>query len=316
MNPTKNTYNTPQEILYSVCLAAWNKCNQHLQKFTELKALYTSAFVTNKIEQVQAAKQLPDLRQTLANRKVARINLFNSTKEVLDNWQLIKVYILQAFDSDMAKAKLDEAGASLYRKASLKNWSSVRSLIDTTNAFITANLDALTNNDNMPAGFQTTFLSAGNNCIEQSIAFANAGMQKEAATSTKIDANNVIYASVIEMLKDGQQVFKEDEAIKKQFTFNYLVSLYQAEGSASLKGYVLNNLGLPVQGASIVSVDQKYKATSNAKGRYRIGRMAEGTYTFTVTCPGYSPIEQVITLAAGTASTVNFEMINQMKKAA
>ena len=316
MKSTKTNYSTPQEILYSVCTAAWNLCSQHLQKFTDLKAYYTAAFITGKLAAVEAARQLPEIRQTLAARKIARINLINATRQVQDNWQLLKVYITKAFEKDMVKAKLEEAGASLYSRASVDSWSAVRSLIDTANTFIAANLTALTSDDNMPATFQATFLADGNNCIECSTTFAQANMSKEMATSTKIDANNAIYTSVIEMLKDGQQVFKQDEAIRIQFTFTYLASMYQGERSAKLKGYVLNNLGQPIEGATITSADQKYTATSNAKGRYHINRIAEGTYTFTVTCPGYSPIEQVITFAASTTSTVNFEMINQMKKAA
>ena len=311
-----NKYGTPQEILYAVCLAAWNLCSQNLQRFTNLKARYTAAYIDDMLAAVQAARQLPDSRQTLADRKVARINLINATRQVQGNWQLLKVYITEAFEKDMVKAKLDAAGAALYSKASVDNWSAVRSLIDTANTFIAANIDALTDNENMPASFQGTFQDDGNSCIALSVTFAQANLAKEMATSTKIDANNAIYASVIEMLKDGQQIFKEEAAVKRQFTFSYLVSLYKGEGSASLKGYVTNNLGQPIQGATIISADQKYKATSNAKGRYRINRIAEGTYTFTVTCPGYNPIEQSITFTAGTASTVNFEMVNVMKKAA
>jgi Carboxypeptidase regulatory-like domain len=125
-----------------------------------------------------------------------------------------------------------------------------------------------------------------------------------------------IYESVMEMLKDGQQIFKDDEAIKRKFTFSYLTSIFQGEGSASLKGYVTNNVGQPIPGATIISADQKYSATTGSNGYYKISRVAEGTYTFIITCPGYSPVEQVISFAAGTASNVDVQMTNLMKKAA
>ena len=312
----KNVYNAPQEILYSVCLAAWNLCSQYLQNFTDLKAFYTAAFVTDALQAVQNAKALPESRQTIAARKEARINLTNGTRQVQANWQLLKVYITKAFTADMVKTKLEAAGASLYTKASVDNWSAVRNLIDTANAFISANLDALTASDNMPAAFQTTFLNDGNNCIALSVTFAQINMEKQMATSAKIDANNAIYASLIEMLKDGQQIFKDDAATKKQFTFSYLVSLYQGDGSASLKGYIINNLNMPIEGVTVASADGKYSATTNAKGYYRISRVAEGVYTFNITCPGYTPLVQVITFAASTASKGDFEMANQMKKVA
>ncbi len=316
MSQTKKTYGTPQEILYSVCLAAWNLCSQSLQKFTDLKAFYTAVFITDAVQAVEAAKALPESRVTISYRKEARINLANATRQVQANWQLLKVYITQAFAADMVKTKLEAAGASLYIKASVDNWSAVRSLIDTANLFITNNLNDLMADENMPADFQTKFQADGATCIELSVIFTQVNMEKQMATSAKIDANNAIYANVMAMLKDGQQIFKDDAATKKQFTFSYLVSMFQAEGSASLKGYIVNSLNMPIEGVTVVSADGKYAATTNAKGYYRISRVAEGTYTFNVTCPGYNPLVQIISFAAGTAAKGDFEMQNQMKKVA
>jgi hypothetical protein len=316
MPTIKRTQPAPQEILYSVCLAAWNLCSQQLENFTNLKAIYTPAFIADAVQGVQNAKALPQSRQTSAVRKEARINLANATRQVLANWQLLKVYITNAFAADLVNTKLEAAGASLYKKASADNWSSVRNLTDVANSFITNNLEDLMANDNMPATFQGTFLADGNECIGLSVFFAQVNLDKQAATSMKIDANNTIYNNVIKMLKDGQQIFKDDEVIKKQFVFSYLLSLYQGDGSASLKGYIVNNLGMPIQGVTIDSLDGKYSATTNKKGHYRIARIAEGSYTFNITCPGYNPMVQVITFAAGTASKGSFEMANQMKKVA
>jgi hypothetical protein len=316
MNKTKNNYGVPQEILYSVCLAAWNLCSQNLAKFTALKAFYTEAYIAEALGIVQEAKELPQTVQTIAYRKEARINLINATKQVQANWQLLKLYITKAFAADMVQAKLDAAGAAFYAKASVDNWSAVRSLIDTTNSFIVSNLDDLTANDNMPEDFKTKFQTDGGICIECSIVFAQANMEKQIATNTKIEANNGIYASVIEMLKDGQQIFKDNAATKRQFTFRYLVSMYQGEGSASLKGYVVNDLGLPIEGVTVMSADQKYSDITDAKGYYRITRIAEGTYAFSVTCPGYVPLMQQITFTASTASRGDFELTNEMKQVA
>jgi hypothetical protein len=316
MKSLKNLYGIPQEILYTVCIAAWNLCKGNLAKFTALKALYTEAFVTDSLNAVHAAKDLPDIRQTLAARKEARINLVAATRQVRANWQLLKVYITKAFDASMVKAKLDAAGAGLYNKASVDNWSAVRSLIDAANTFIANNLEALTASDNMPADFQTAFKAAGDNCIDLSVIFAQIDVEKEMATTQKLDANNAIYAAVIEMLKDGQQIFKDDAAMKRQFTFNYLVSMHRGNGSASLKGTIINSLKMPVQGAVIVSQDQKYLATTNSKGFYRINRIAAGTYTFTITCPGYNPLETLITFAPATASKGDFELTNALAKVA
>jgi len=59
-----------------------------------------------------------------------------------------------------------------------------------------------------------------------------------------------------------------------------------------------------------------YKATTNKKGYYKISRIAEGTYTFTISCPGYAPVDQSITFTAGVKSKADATLINTMKKAA
>ena len=316
MKSINNSYSTPQEILYTVCLDAWNLCSQNLQKFSSLKVYYTPAFITSAVEAVQAAKQLPESRQTIAGRKEVRINLVNTTRQVLSNWQVLKIYITKAFEESMVKTKLDAAGAALYARASLNNWSAVRSLIDTANIFIASNLTELTANGNMPADFQTTFKAAGDACIDLSVIYFKANMEKEVATSIKVGANNAIFASVMEMLKDGQQIFRDDATMKRQFTFNYLVKMHRGDGSASLKGYIVNSLNQPVAGAVILSQDQKYTGATDEKGYYRISHIAGGTYAFTITCPGYTPIVQTITFAADTATRANFEMIDALKKVA
>ena len=71
---------------------------------------------------------------------------------------------------------------------------------------------------------------------------------------------------MIEKLKDGQQLFTDDAAIKKQFTFSKLIAVNMDEGSASLRGRIVNHFNLPVQRASIIPADQKYFAITDAKG--------------------------------------------------
>lgn len=117
MKETKSQYGTPQEILYSVCLAAWSLCSDNLQRFTALKAFYTDVFIADAVAAVQAAKQRPESRQTLAARKEARINLVNATRQVQANWQLLKVYITKTFGKDLVKTKLEAADSTLYTKA-------------------------------------------------------------------------------------------------------------------------------------------------------------------------------------------------------
>ena len=316
MREIKRMWGIPQEILYTICVAAWNMCSQNLLKFSSHSPLYTEAFIADALQAVQDAKQLPESRQTIAFRKEARVNLLNATRLVQLNWQTLKTYIIRAFAEDMVQAKLEAAGSALYSKASIDNWTGVRSLIDMTNTFITNNVEELIANNNMPADFQATFKANGDNCIALSALYNQTDREKEMATAGKIDANNAIYASLIKMLKDGQLIFQDDAILKPQFTYSYLVSKYRGDGSASLKGYIVDELNRPVEGVAVLSENEKYGAVTNSKGHYKITRIEAGTYIFNITCPGYSPISQAITFAAGTASKGNFELTNLLKKVA
>jgi Carboxypeptidase regulatory-like domain len=198
----------------------------------------------------------------------------------------------------------------------LYNWSAVRSPAHTGDTFIRNNLEVLTANNNMPEDFQTKYAADGDKCIELSGEFGRINMDKEMATQLKIEANNAIYAGAIEMLKNGQQIFRYDTAIKKRFTFNYLVSVHRGEDSASLRGYINDELNLPVEGVIIIFQNQKYTTTADSKGYYRISRIAQGTYAFHIKRPGYQFIDQAIIFSAGTPGRGDFIMKKQMQMVA
>ncbi len=315
MNP-KKMYNCTKELLYTICLASWNSCSNYQSNFAAFKALYTPEFIAAAIQAVKDAQAMTDSRQLIAVRRAARVALAESANDVLVNWQMLKAYILQAYSKDVAPAMLEGAGAPLYKKAAGNNWSAARSLIDAANSFISENLDALTANDNMPAGFPVTFNEAGVNFINLSVTFFEIDNAKKMIVNQKIEANNAIYETAISILKDGQTIFKDDVAVKKLFIFDQQLATRKGAGSASFSGYIKNDSKMPVVGASIVSSQLGYDAVTNSKGRFSIKRMAAGDYTFTISFPGYAPIVQQVSLTTGVATKLDFTLANTMKKVA
>ena len=102
---------------------------------------------------------------------------------------------------------------------------------------------------------------------------------------------------------------------KRQFVFTQLVKIYKG-GSASLTGTVTNANNSGIEGALITSSNGQYTATTNKKGHYRISRIAEGTYNFTISCPGYTPVDVTIIFSAGVKSKADATLANAMKKVA
>ena len=315
MKTDKSIFGTSASTLFKICNAAWGFCSDNLSDFTELKAIYTPEFVASALAAVQQAKDLPDSRTTIGERTTARKNLVKATDQVTANWRQLKIYIINAYDKDMTPVKLEMAGASLYQKAAYDNWNSVSQLINAANVFITNNLDALTANSNMPETFPQTFSTAGVSCSELSEFFSNMAVMKEQATGNRIEALNALYQSLMLMLRDGQHIFYNDKILRKQFVFAYLKSVYGDVRSANISGLITDASNLPVEGAVVAARDFQYIATTGSNGRYRM-RMAEGTYTITVSYPGYTPVEQVVTLSAGLGIRLNFELVNAMKKVA
>ncbi len=188
--------------------------------------------------------------------------------------------------------------------------------IDAANSFITQNLNDLTDNANMPETFPGVFQSAGENFVNLSITYFEIDNAKKMVVTQKIEANNAIYESVISMLKDGQQIFKDDVAIKNLFVFDQQLATRKGAGSASLSGYIRNDIQMPVIGALITSNELGYQAFTNSKGYFSMKRMVAGNYTITVSFPGYVPVEQQVSLTAGVGSKLSLTLANAMKKVA
>jgi len=315
MENFKKTFSCSQEILYLVCIAGWNLCLKFLSQFAAFRAVYTEQYVADNLQAIQEAKSLVPSLQTTGGRAILRTAAANDLTVVQGNWQSLKTYIGNAFDADQVSAQVKIAGGNLYKKVSARNWSAAHSLIDAANNFIANNLEALTANGNMPADFQTTFQTSGDAFIEASAAYANAAVAAKQFTGEKKQANEAIYQALIDMLEDGKRIFADNKVAKKQFVFTELVKIYKG-GSASLIGTVTNANGLGIEGAVITSDIGLYSATTDSKGKYRINRIAEGTYNFTITCPGYIPMDVAITFTAGVRSKANATLTNAMKKAA
>ena len=315
MSKINKTFSCSQEVLYLVCTAAWNLCSNFLNQFTAFRAIYTATYVADNLQAVKDAQDLTPSLQSIGDRTLVRTACVNALTNVQANWQRLKTYIDNAFDADQVRAQVKIAGGSFYAKVSSKNWSAAHSLIDAANTFITNNLDALTANGNMPADFQTTFQTDGDTFIAASAAYASVTIAAKQFTGEKNAANAAIYQALVNMLTDGKKIFADNKVAEKQFIFSRLVKIYKG-GSASLIGTVTNANNVGIEGAVITSSNGQYIATTNKKGYYRITRIAEGTYNFTISCPGYTPVDVTVIFSAGVKSKADATLANAMKKVA
>jgi len=251
MKPNQKKYDTSQEIFYKVCETGWNLCNRYLSDFAEFKPLYTSAYISNAKQALKNAEELTSDVDTLHNIKEIRIEMAKAARQVQHNWQTLKRYITEAYTGELLEIKLRAAGSSFYKKASLDNWNSLQQLIHTTQNFMNAKFDTLTANQNMPHAFPSKFTDAADHFLQTGKAFFEAKLNRAGITSCKIEANNLVYDTLIRMMKDAQQIFRYQPEIKKNFIFSNLVSVYENKNTS--RGNVAASHKTPVQQANIIS---------------------------------------------------------------
>jgi len=188
---------------------------------------------------------------TLHDIKEIRIEMVKAARQVQYRWQTLKLYITEAYTGELLEVKLQQAGSSFYKKASLDNWSSLRQLIHTTQNFMNAEFDTLIANENMPPSFPAKFIDAADKFLETAITFFEAKINRARITSCKIKANNLIYDTLISMMKDAQQIFRYQPEIKMQFVFSNISSAYKKKNTS--RGDVTVSHKKPVQHANIIS---------------------------------------------------------------
>jgi hypothetical protein len=301
-------YNCTQQQLYAIGRAAWQNCNDRIADFTAFKAKYTALFITAKINAINDAEALPDDEQRKAVASLLREQLSVKAAECRDSWQRLKLYIEEAYPENEQQIQLNAAGAAHYDGAGKENWDSVKRLMLDGDAFITANTVALSAADNMPAGFPVAFATVKSEFETLYSNFINASLNTEVQTQGKITANNTVYTDLTSMLKDGQRIYKDDEAVRKLFTFDQLLNDIAGSGPAGIKGTVTDGTN-PLEGVSVKIIGPNITAFTDEDGKYSF-TLSAGTYSLLLTKPGFQD-QQIdnIVLEPGVTKTVDVVMI-------
>lgn len=307
---TTPKYNCTQQELYTIAKVAWQSNLQHLVDFNDFKTKYDNAYATARLAEVNAAESIPDEQARNAASEINRIILEEAAVACLNAWQKLKRYTADAFPVAYQKVKLEESGSDYYLKASQSNWESVQGLMSSGENYLIKNQTALVANNNMPAAFSATFTALKTDFNTKLTTFLDSEEIAKQGTQAKVSANNNIYSFLIDMMLDGQEIFKTDEAIRSQFIFSDVLYLVSGAGSAGFKGIVTSTDGItPVKGAIISIIGKTNTATSDTDGKYNYSPIASGTYNLTITATGYADL--LVTdhkVLVGTISTLNIKL--------
>jgi hypothetical protein len=255
----------------------------YLASFTAFKAIYVAAFVTALKAKLTTAQNMPNAEARSSQAESKLVELGEKNNALCDYWQRLKRYIETVFPKAQHKAQTEQAGALYYAKAFRKNWEDGLEMGITAMAYINANSAKLEAGGTvMPNTFEADFIAVYDDFRTTYQEFMNL-KQDEERTEDKIDANNDLYDSLIEVCKDGQLIFKRDSGKLERFVFNSVLEAVTPPGAASLRVIVkdgvtfelLSDARVKIQLAGQAAIEQLTDANSDVifdsleAGRYR-----------------------------------------------
>lgn len=308
----KREYNTTQLELYAAAKAGWASFARNQVAFGIFRPIYTAVFGQQRIAEITAAENLPDEQARNSTTEIARINLVNRGKVCTDLWQTLKRYITAAFNEQLQKPKLEEAGSKLYAKAISENWEVLNGLNVAASKFIANNNAALANNQNMPASFPANYNNAKAAFETDYGVFISAESNTVAQTEAKITANNTMYARLISMFLDGQDIFKNNAPLRKEFVFDEVIKLISSPGTAGLKGLIINAdapAKTPLANVTVTILELAKTVQSRADGTYQFSAIKAGDFTVKFEKAGFVTLQfDNFTIPTGTTVTKDVAM--------
>lgn len=306
-------YNCGQQVLYIAARVGWNNCSANLPAFSNFKTNYDEAFISSRMAEILAAERLPDKAQRTEDSRTARIELLNQASECLHYWRRLKRYITKAYPANLLAIKLSAAGQSHYRKAANDNWLSAQRLILDGNAFVIDHKEELITYGHMPQSFILGFATAKAAFDQLHQQFIGASQNNGLSTQTKINTNNEVYNQLMNMLLDGQEIFKGQEALRKSFTLQQLLLIISGPGGQGIKGTITQPNRQPVTEGEIIFTGNTNKTVRiESNGHFECAQLSAGTnYTIIIKAPGFE--DKIITnveVATGVMKTVDTELVS------
>lgn len=211
-------YTCSQSELYAICAIGWTSYNENQPDFEAFKTIYTAAYGTDALSEVDAAQNLPGFQERNEAAETANIQMVQAHAECILKWKSLRSYIKSSFPSELQKPKVEAAGYDHYAKAANKNWDQTMLLLTAGQHFIDNNTAALTAGG-MPAAFAADYATAKSAFGDLYIQFTDFEQDEEEGTDAKIVANNAIYQKLISMFEDAQIIYEHNASKRERFIF-------------------------------------------------------------------------------------------------
>ncbi|MBK7854416.1 MAG: hypothetical protein IPJ79_05470 [Bacteroidetes bacterium] len=313
-------FNCTQGLMYETTKMMWVNCKARIIEMGEFKSFYTIAYCDERIAEIEAAQAMKSEAARVLEHEMLRFELVDLADAMRSKWQALKQYISSVYKvKDVREANWRAAGWASYERASENNWVSVKDLISNGSNYIAEHKAALSANGNMPDDFQTAFDAAGDAFKLKLTDYETAQQNAATGTDAKNEANNDVYQQAIDMGQDGQFVFRKEESLRKQFSFEavserleptgtgtVVVELKDAESNLVIEKFVVTNM-------------ETSRKVDSVNGRAEMGQQAatdkEGR-NYKVVADGYAEKIINVVLNAGVKKIEKVSLVPLISAAA
>ncbi|MBL7765307.1 MAG: carboxypeptidase regulatory-like domain-containing protein [Chitinophagaceae bacterium] len=286
-----NLYPCSQQRLYTIATLVLNNCEKHLTEFQDFSPRYTLDYINERRNEIEAVQNLHSASVRRAHIQSHRISLKKANKQCLAMLQRLKRYITLAFPGPSRKPHLESAGWLHYAQATNYKWISTRAMMLMSVTFMENHLDTLCADLNMPSNFPAQFQQAFDEFNIHHENLLTARKKNPGKTAKLVNLNNQIYRKLMNLCGDAQNIFRNQDAVLKSFTFKDLQVLTGGAGTAGIRGIITRaDNHRPIENAVVSVPDTNYTATTDKKGRYKISPMASGNYVLHISAPGFEPL--------------------------
>ena len=324
-----NNYPCSQADLYAVCSIGWNSYGENQADFEAFNTLYTSAYGTDAIAEIEAALNLPGFQERDEAQETLHIEMTKVHSIAITKWKSLRSYIKHSYPSDLQKPKIESAGYDHYSKAANKNWAETQLLLNAGQHFIDNNTADLTTGG-MPATFATEYADTTSDFLGLYGKFTDAEQDSQEATDKKINANNAIYSKLIAMFEDAQIVFENIPSKRERFVFQlvYAMITRPTGGDSITNTQVLilgkvtdSETGNPISEASVNTTPNgsatTFSAVTDEGGNYELlvkdlVANTEGTLIINADALDYEPTVLPFDYKTGNKHEVNPELIPEV----
>ncbi len=305
----KRLYPGSMSTMYETGRIIIQNCKNEQATFAAFKPMYTVAYFDSIIAAIDAAQAMPSEEARALEHITLRNGLMNKGKECLTAWKGLKMYIKSAVPNTLWEANWNAAGWNSYEAASNNNWDKMVELMSEGSVYIAAHTAELEANENMPAGFADTFDTLGTEFGALYDSFIHAREDAMVGANARVEANNAVYARVIACGEDGQYLFEDSDAMRRQFSYDAVSELVSPSGSSTLIVTVTNaETGMALSGAEVHVDGTDRTVVTDADGRAEIGALAAGTASGSIIRDGYADAAFVTTLNTGTTRRIETAM--------